>query len=88
MRVKYFSDTDTALFEFTDHEVTETREISENTYADLDTRGNPVSMTIEHARNNARRQEFSYQEIVSPSQEDGRTHEPDAQSGVARNSVS
>ncbi|MGA3112860.1 MAG: DUF2283 domain-containing protein [Syntrophobacteraceae bacterium] len=63
MRVKYFSDTDTALVEFTDHEVAETKEISENIYVDLDKRGNLVSMTIEHARTNARLNEFSYQEI-------------------------
>jgi uncharacterized protein YuzE len=67
MRVKYFSDTDTALVEFTDHEAAETREISENSYVDLDRQGNLVSMTIENARINARLQEFSYQEIASPS---------------------
>ena len=54
MRVKYFSDTDTALLEFTDNPVAETNEISENIYADLDQQGNLVSMTIEHARTNAR----------------------------------
>jgi uncharacterized protein YuzE len=70
--VKYFSDTDTALVEFTDHEAAETREISENIHVDLDRQGNLVSMTIEHARTNARLQEFSYQEIASPSQEEGR----------------
>ena len=67
MRVKYFSDTDTALVEFTDHEVFETKEISENIYIDLDSQGNLVSMTIEHARNNARLQEFAYQEILGSS---------------------
>ncbi len=66
MKVKYFSDTDTALVEFTDHEVDETKEISENIYVDLDREGNVVSMTIEHARTNARLPEFSYQEIASP----------------------
>ncbi len=73
MRVKYFSDTDTALVEFTDNEVMETKEISENIYIDLDKHGNLVSMTIEHARSNARLQEFSYQEIVSQSREEART---------------
>ena len=73
MRVKYFSDTDTALVEFTDNEAIETKEISENIYIDLDGHGNLVSMTIEHARTNARLQEFSYQEIASLSQGEGRT---------------
>jgi uncharacterized protein YuzE len=50
MRVKYFADTDTALVEFTDNEVVDTREITENIYVDLDRHGNLVSMTIEHAR--------------------------------------
>ena len=68
MRVKYFSDTDTALIEFTDNEPIETKEIGENVYIDLDRHGNPVSITIEHARSNARLKEFSYQEIVSQSQ--------------------
>ena len=50
MTVKYFRSTDTALLEFSDREVMETREISENVYVDLDKHGNLVSMTIEHAR--------------------------------------
>ena len=64
MRVKYFSDTDTALVEFTEGAVAETREISQNIYVDLDARGNLVSMTIEHARANARLDEFSYREVA------------------------
>jgi uncharacterized protein YuzE len=63
MRVKYFSDTDTAYIEFTDAAVEETREISENIYIDLDTAGNLVSMTIEHAKANSDLWEFSYQEM-------------------------
>lgn len=73
MRVKYFSDTDTALVEFTDNEVVETKEISENIYIDIDSRGNLVSMTIEHARTNARLQEFSFQEVDSRFQPENRT---------------
>ena len=63
MRVKYFSDTDTALLEFTENPVVETREISENIYADLDRSGNLVSMTIEHAMSSAGLKEFSFQQI-------------------------
>jgi uncharacterized protein YuzE len=68
MKVRYFSDTDTALVEFTDKDVTETKEIGENIYIDLDGQGNLVSMTIEHARSNAGLQEFSYQEVSSHSE--------------------
>ena len=65
MRVKYFSDTDTAHLEFLDNDVYETMEISENLYIDLDQNGNLVNMTIEHAKANARLGEFSYQEMVA-----------------------
>ena len=63
MRMKYFSDTDTAHLEFTDKAVDETKEISENIYIDVDEKGNIVSMTIEHAKANAGLWEFSYQEM-------------------------
>jgi len=63
MKVKYFPDTDTAHIEFTDREVHETREISENIYIDIDEKGNIVSMTIEHAKDSAGLWEFSYQEM-------------------------
>ena len=64
MKVKYFEDTDTALVEFSPGVVIETREISENVYADFDVRANLVSMTIEHARENANLAEFAYEEMA------------------------
>jgi len=67
MKIKYFPDTDTALIEFTDQAIAETKEISENIYVDLDTDGHLVSMTIEHARTAAAIKEFSFQEIVDTS---------------------
>jgi uncharacterized protein YuzE len=63
VKVKYFSDTDTAHIEFTGQVVHETKEISENIYIDLDEKGNLVSMTIEHAKDIAGLWEFSYQEM-------------------------
>ena len=63
MKVKYFSETDTAHLEFTDREVHETKEISQNIYIDIDEKGNLVSMTIEHAKASAALWEFSYQEM-------------------------
>jgi len=63
MRVRFFSDTDTAHIEFTDKDVRETKEISENIYIDIDGKGNIVSMTIEHARDSAGLWEFSYLEM-------------------------
>jgi len=64
MKVKYFPDTDTALIEFTDREVYETKELGEDIYIDLDQHGNLVNMTIEHAKVKAGLHEFSYQEIL------------------------
>ena len=63
MNVKYFKDTDTALLEFSDGAVDETREISENVYVDLDKHGNLVSMTIEHAAKLARLPHVRIEEI-------------------------
>jgi len=41
----------------------ETKEISENTYMDIEEKGNIVNMTIEHAKDSAGLWEFSYQEM-------------------------
>lgn len=60
MKIRYFADTDTALIEFSDKPVIETKEISENLYIDLDEKGNLVSMTIEHAKDKAGISEISY----------------------------
>ena len=61
MKIKYFEDTDTALLEFTMHQVSETQEISENVYIDLDHDGNLVSMTIEHAGEKANILDFAFE---------------------------
>jgi uncharacterized protein YuzE len=66
MKIKYFKDTDTALLEFTEREVEETREVGENIYVDLDGEGNLVSMTIEHAAENARLPEVAVEEVTVP----------------------
>ena len=63
MKVKYFKDTDTALLEFSDNPIFETREINENIYLDLDRKGNLVAMTIEHAKQNTRLPEVLVQEF-------------------------
>jgi uncharacterized protein YuzE len=63
MKVKYFRDTDTALLEFAERPVEETREISANVIVDLDKDGNIVSMTIEHAARVASLPGISFEEI-------------------------
>jgi uncharacterized protein YuzE len=67
MKIKYFSDTDTALVEFAARKVAETKEINENIYIDLDTSGNLVAMTIEHARKQASLPDLSYEQIEKKS---------------------
>ena len=63
MKIKYFSDTDTALVEFSGRRVAETKEINENIYITLDAPGNLVAMTIEHARQQASLPSLSYEQI-------------------------
>ena len=65
MKIKYFEDTDTALFEFSDRAISETREISENIYVDIDPEGNLVTMTIEHAAEKANVQNFTFENIIN-----------------------
>lgn len=60
MKIKYFSETDTALVEFSDKPVHETVEVNENILIDLDSSGSLVSMTIEHAKNQANLDELSF----------------------------
>jgi uncharacterized protein YuzE len=63
MKVKYFSDTDTALVEFSNRKVSKTKEINENIHIDLDPAGNLVAITIEHARKQASLPSLSYEQI-------------------------
>jgi len=67
MKIRYFSDTDTAVIEFSNIPVAETKEISENLYIDLDEKGNLVSMTIEHAKERANISEISFLQMVESS---------------------
>jgi uncharacterized protein YuzE len=67
MKIRHFTDTDTALIEFSNKSVVETKEVSENLYIDLDENGNLVSMTIEHAKDKAGISEISYLQMEKSS---------------------
>ena len=67
MKIRYFSDTDTALIEFSNEPIVETKEISENLYIDLDEKGNLVRMTIEHAKEQANIYEVSFLQMEKTS---------------------
>ena len=63
MRIKYFTDTDTTLLEFSSTPPVETQELKEDIYLDLDAQGHVVSVTIEHASRSTNVEEFMYQRI-------------------------
>jgi uncharacterized protein YuzE len=63
MKIKYFPETDTVYFQLTEHEVFETKELNENTTLDLDSSGNLVAITLEHAQSLATISELSFQQM-------------------------
>ena len=65
MNIKYFQDTDTLYIEFRKGEIAETRDLDENTLLDVDSNGNIVAMTMEHARQHADIPQFSFEQIAA-----------------------
>lgn len=65
MRIRYFSDTDTLWIELRDTEVAETRDLDENTLADLDAAGAICSITIEHASQRTDISNVSYEQVTA-----------------------
>lgn len=60
MKVQYFEDTDTLYIEFQRREISETRDLDENTLLDLDADGNVCAITFEHA---SRRTDISHLQV-------------------------
>ena len=50
MKIQYFQDTDTLYIELKPAEVSETKDLDEDTLLDLDRNGNICGITIEHAK--------------------------------------
>lgn len=65
MNIKYFQDTDTLYIEFRKGDISETRDLDENTLLDVDAAGQIVAMTIEHARDRADIPQFSFEQIAA-----------------------
>ena len=65
MKIKYFQDTDTLYIEFRAAEISETKDLDENTILDLDARGNICSMTMEHASSRADIPHFSFEQVAA-----------------------
>ena len=49
MKVSYFEDTDTLYIELKQADIRESKDLDENTILDLDSEGNIVAITMEHA---------------------------------------
>lgn len=65
MKIKYFKDTDTLLLILSEQDVTETKDIDENTIVDFDKEGKIVSITVEHANERTDINSISYEQITA-----------------------
>lgn len=65
MKVKYFEDTDTLYIELRPAEVSDTRDLDDDTLLDLDSSGSICAITIEHASKRAESPSFSYESVRS-----------------------
>lgn len=66
MRIQYFEDTDTLHIALKrEVEITETKDLDENTLEEFDAHGNLVGITIEHARERADLPNFSFQQMLA-----------------------
>ena len=51
MKMSYFDDSDTLYIEFKSTDIVDTKDLDENTTLDLDSNGDIVAITLEHASN-------------------------------------
>jgi uncharacterized protein YuzE len=63
MKIRYFAETDTLHIEFSTDAVRETRELDEDTLADVDEAGRLCALTIEHASARTGVPQFSYEQV-------------------------
>lgn len=65
MNVRYFTETDTLYIEFRPGQVTETRDLDENTLVEYDADGNLCAITVEHARERTSLPTFSFEHVAA-----------------------
>lgn len=65
MKIKYFADTDTLYIELKVREISETRDLDDNTLIDLDEEGNICAITLEHAQERTDVLNFSFEQVVA-----------------------
>jgi uncharacterized protein YuzE len=64
MEIRYFNETDTLTINFSNKDIVETRDINENVLIELDKDGGIVSITIEHAKEQADVKKLLYQQVA------------------------
>ena len=65
MKIKYFQDTDTLYIEFRASDITESKDLDENTLLELDAQGRICAITMEHARERADITQFSFEQVAA-----------------------
>jgi uncharacterized protein YuzE len=65
VKIRYYRDTDTLYIEFRPLPVSETRDLDEDTQADLDQAGNICALTIEHASRRADLPALDYEQVAA-----------------------
>ncbi len=65
MKIQYFQDTDTLYIELKPAEVSETKDLDEDTLLDLDRNGNICGITIEHASKRTDIPHFTFEQIAA-----------------------
>jgi YD repeat-containing protein len=65
MRVRYFAETDTLHIELRAGQITETRDLDENTLIEYDASGNLCAITVEHASERAALPQFTFEHVAA-----------------------
>jgi uncharacterized protein YuzE len=65
MKLKYFPQTDTLYIELRDAEISETRDVDENTQIDVDASGAVCGITIEHASQRTDLPNLSFEQVAA-----------------------
>lgn len=65
MNVRYFAETDTLYIELRPGDITETRDLDEDTLVEYDAAGRLCAITLEHARVRAALPQFSFEHVAA-----------------------
>jgi uncharacterized protein YuzE len=65
VKIKYFEDTDTLFIQLRDVQVSESRDLDEDTVLDFDEAGQICAITLEHASQRADIPDFSFERVAA-----------------------